>query len=145
MTLLRVEDLATHFFTDAGVVKSVDGVSFCVERGEVLAVVGESGSGKSVTGLSILGLIDEPGRIVSGSIRFDGIDLAAMAPEALRAIRGRRIAMIFQDPMMTLNPVLRIDTQMVEAVRAHQALDHDRALLLAREALQEVIHVVSGF
>jgi peptide/nickel transport system ATP-binding protein len=138
MTLLRVEDLATHFFTDAGVVKSVDGVSFTVERGEVLSVVGESGSGKSVTGLSILGLIDEPGRIVSGSIRFGGKDLAGMAPDELRTIRGRRIAMIFQDPMMTLNPVLKIESQMIETILAHRAMGRREAWNLCRDALGRV-------
>jgi peptide/nickel transport system ATP-binding protein len=138
MTLLRVEDLATHFFTDAGVVKSVDGVSFSVERGEVLSVVGESGSGKSVTGLSILGLIDEPGRIVGGSIRFGGEDLAGMAPEKLRAIRGRRIAMIFQDPMMTLNPVLKIENQMIETILAHRSMARRDAWTLCRDALGRV-------
>jgi len=138
MSLLRVDDLATHFFTDAGVVKSVDGVSFAVDRGEVLAVVGESGSGKSVTGLSLLGLIDEPGRIVGGSMRFDGIDLVGLAPEPMRRLRGARIAMIFQDPMMTLNPVLRIDTQMIETVLAHRSMGRAEAWRLCRDALGRV-------
>jgi peptide/nickel transport system ATP-binding protein len=138
MTLLAVENLATHFHTDAGVVKSVDGVSFSVERGEVLAVVGESGSGKSVTGLSILGLIDDPGRITGGSIRFDGTDLARLKREAMRTYRGRRIAMIFQDPMMTLNPVLRIDVQMIETLQAHRNIGTREARALARDALVRV-------
>ena len=105
----------------AGVVSAVDDVVFIVGRGEVLGLVGESGSGKSMTGYSIMGLIDPPGRIVAGSIVFDGVELRALMPEAMRQLRGNRIAMIFQDPMMTLNPVLRIDTQMIEAILAHDA------------------------
>jgi peptide/nickel transport system ATP-binding protein len=135
---LAVEHLTTHFFTKAGVVKAVDDVSFSVARGEVLGLVGESGSGKTVTGFSILGLVDEPGRIVSGRIVFNGEDLRQATPERLQALRGSRIAMIFQDPMMTLNPVLRIDTQMIEAVRAHEAVDHETARQRARDALGQV-------
>ena len=138
MTLLSVRDLATHFFTDAGVVRSVDGVSFAVDRGEVLAVVGESGSGKSVTGLSIMGLIDPPGRVVGGSILFDGTDIARLSGAQMTAIRGARIAMIFQDPMMTLNPVLRIDAQMIETVQAHRKMDRKAARALCRDALGRV-------
>jgi peptide/nickel transport system ATP-binding protein len=136
--ILRVEDLKTHFFTRAGVARAVDGVSFEVRPGEVLGLVGESGCGKTVTGFSILGLVDAPGRIVGGRIVFDGTDLVGLAEEHLRRIRGARIAMVFQDPMMTLNPVLRIDTQMVEAVRAHQDVDAQTALKIAREALERV-------
>jgi peptide/nickel transport system ATP-binding protein len=135
---LEVEDLRTHFFTKAGVVKAVDGVSFSVYSGEVLGLVGESGSGKSVTGFSILGLVDPPGRIVSGAIRFKGRDLTRLDDEELRKLRGDRIAMIFQDPMMTLNPVLRVDTQMMEAIRAHRKVDRRTARALARNALAEV-------
>ena len=135
---LEVDGLATHFFTKAGVVKAVDGVSFHVGAGEVLGLVGESGSGKSITGFSIIGLVDPPGRIVSGAIRFKGEDLTRADPERLRALRGDRIAMIFQDPMMTLNPVLRVDTQMVEAVRAHRNVGRAEALTLARDALDQV-------
>jgi peptide/nickel transport system ATP-binding protein len=132
---LTVSNLATHFFTKAGVVRAVDGVSFEVAPGEVLGIVGESGSGKSITGFSILGLIDAPGRIVSGSIRFQGEELTTAGPERLQSLRGNRIAMIFQDPMMTLNPVLRIDTQMVETVLAHQMVSKSAALGMARDAL----------
>jgi peptide/nickel transport system ATP-binding protein len=132
---LAVSNLKTHFFTKAGVVKAVDGVSFSVKAGEVLGLVGESGSGKSITGFSILGLVDPPGRIVSGSIRFKGEELITGSEERLRSLRGNRIAMIFQDPMMTLNPVLRIDTQMVEAVQAHQKIDRRSALTICRDAL----------
>ena len=120
--LLRVEDLKTHFFTRAGVVKAVDGVSFALERGRILGLVGESGSGKTVTGFSIIGLVDPPGRITGGRILFKGRDLAVLPEPELRKFRGANIAMIFQDPAMTLNPVLRIDTQMIEAVRAHAAV-----------------------
>ena len=135
---LRVEDLRTHFFTKAGVVKAVDGVSFEVGRGEILGLVGESGSGKSVTGFSILGLVDPPGRIVSGRILFRGEDLVRAGEARLRALRGAKISMIFQDPMMTLNPVLRIDTQMIEAVRAHRAVSEAEARRRARDMLGAV-------
>ena len=136
--VLAVEGLRTHFFTRVGVVKAVDDVSFSVRRGEVLGLVGESGSGKSMTGYSIMGLIDPPGRVVEGRILLNGVDLHGMGPEALRRIRGNRIAMIFQDPMMTLNPVLRIDTQMIEAIRAHQDVPQATARARAREALVKV-------
>src|SRR6476619_3876197 len=110
--VLAVEGLKVHFFTRVGVVKAVDGVSFSVGRGEVVGLVGESGSGKSVTGLSILGLVDPPGRIVSGSIKLAGQELVGLEAESLRRLRGRRVAMVFQDPMSMLNPVLTIATQM---------------------------------
>ena len=138
MSLLVVDNLQTHFLTSAGVVKAVDGVSYAVGRGEVLAVVGESGSGKSVTGLSIMGLVEPPGRVVGGSIRFDGQELVGLAPEPMRRLRGARIAMIFQDPMMTLNPVLRIDTQMIETIDAHRSLPRADAWRLCRDALGRV-------
>jgi len=133
--VISVDRLHTHFFTKAGVVKSVDDVSFQVGRGEILGIVGESGSGKSVTGFSIMGLVDPPGRVVSGAIRYGGRDLVGLPEPEMRALRGRRIAMIFQDPMMTLNPVLRIDTQMVEAIAAHESVTADAARQRARDAL----------
>jgi peptide/nickel transport system ATP-binding protein len=133
-----VEDLRTHFFTRGGVVKAVDGVGFEVGPGEVLGLVGESGSGKSVTGFSILGLVDEPGRVVGGRVLFRGQDLVGLPEARMRRLRGSRIAMVFQDPMMTLNPVLRIDTQMIEAVQAHAQVGRAEAYQRAREALGRV-------
>ena len=136
--LLELEDLRTWFHTRQGVVKAVDGVSFALDEGEILGLAGESGSGKSVTGLSILGLVDSPGRIVAGSIRFKGEDLLALGAEALRRLRGDRLSMVFQDPMMTLNPVLRVDTQMIEAIRAHRPTAAQDAHRLALDALRRV-------
>ena len=107
-SLLQVRDLRTWFLTDSGPVRAVDGVSFDVHAGETLGIVGESGSGKSVCAKSIMRLLDEPARIVGGSILFKGRDLAHLDEEAIRAVRGREIAMVFQDPMTSLNPVLRI-------------------------------------
>ena len=136
---LSVRNLRTHFFTKEGVAKAVDDVDFDVAPGEILGLVGESGSGKTVTGFSILGLIDPPGRIVEGSsIRFNGEELTSATHERLRAIRGAEIAMIFQDPMMTLNPVLRVDTQMIETVRAHLRVSEADARDRARKALVQV-------
>src|SRR5262245_65727061 len=117
--LLEVRDLATHFFTRAGVVKAVDGVSFDVAASEVVGLVGESGSGKSVTGLSLLGLIDPPGRIVSGSVKLAGQELVGLAPDKLRALRGGRMAMVFQDPMSVLNPALTIVSPVRRAIDGH--------------------------
>jgi peptide/nickel transport system ATP-binding protein len=136
--VLAVEGLSTHFFTRDGVVKAVDGVSFSVMPGEVLGLVGESGSGKSVTGFSVMGLIDPPGRITGGSIRVQGEELAGLDDRAFRKIRGKSLAMIFQDPMMTLNPVLRIDTQMMEAVQAHEAVSGKAARARSAEVLAMV-------
>ncbi|WP_372574095.1 ABC transporter ATP-binding protein [Ruegeria jejuensis] len=133
--VLQVSALRTHFFTHAGVVKAVDGIDFTVRKGEVMGLVGESGSGKSITGFSILGLIDPPGRIVEGSIRFNGAEIANAPEPELQKLRGNRIAMIFQDPMMTLNPVLRIDTQMIEAILAHEDIPRQTAWERSRDAL----------
>jgi peptide/nickel transport system ATP-binding protein len=137
-TTLVVNNLQTQFSTRAGLVKAVDQVSFSIKRGEIMGLVGESGSGKSMTGYSIMGLIDAPGKIVAGEILLQGNELRGLPAEAMRKIRGNRIAMIFQDPMMTLNPVLRIDTQMMEAVRAHQDVSKMVAREMAREALVRV-------
>ena len=135
---LRVENLRTHFFTKAGVVKAVDDVSFALERGKILGLVGESGSGKSMTGYSIMGLIDAPGRIIAGKIELNGRDIMQLTPRKWRELRGNRVAMIFQDPMMTLNPVLRIDTQMIEALTAHQKISNAAARERCRETLAKM-------
>ncbi|GLQ06898.1 ABC transporter ATP-binding protein [Sneathiella chinensis] len=135
---LQVENLQTQFFTKAGAVTAVNDVSFTVNRGEVLGLVGESGSGKSVTGFSILGLVDQPGRVTGGKILFKGEDLTQYTEKQYKQLRGSRISMVFQDPMMTLNPVLRIDTQMVEAIRAHENVSKAEALQRARDALGQV-------
>ena len=136
--ILEVEGLVTEFASREGVLRAVNGVSFSVARGEVLGLVGESGSGKSVTGFSILGLIDPPGRIAAGSVRFAGTELVGAKEEDLRRLRGKRIAMIFQDPMMTLNPVLSIETQMVETVLAHDPVSRDAARRRSIEVLDQV-------
>ena len=135
---LAVEGLTTQFATRAGTVTPVNGVSFQIMPGQIMGLVGESGSGKSLTGYSIMGLVDAPGRVVEGSIRLNGEELFGQSPERMRSVRGNRIAMIFQDPMMTLNPVLRIDTQMVEAVLAHRQVDKAAARAMARDALERV-------
>jgi len=135
---LRVENLRTHFCTRQGVVKAVEDVSFSVGPGKILGLVGESGSGKSMTGYSIMGLVDPPGRVLAGRILLGGTDLRTLAPEAMRRVRGKRIAMIFQDPMMTLNPVLRVDTQMIEAIQAHADVGRAAARERARDALARV-------
>ena len=134
-TTLEVRNLRTHFFTREGVLPAVDDVSFSLARGRILGLVGESGSGKSVTGFSIMGLVDPPGRIVGGEILYQGRDLTKLAPRELRKLQGNRIAMVFQDPMMTLNPVLRIDAQMIEAVRAHSKMSHAQAREHSRDTL----------
>ncbi|MEO8101708.1 MAG: ABC transporter ATP-binding protein [Betaproteobacteria bacterium] len=136
--VLQVDNLRTHFFTKAGVVKAVDDVSFSIDRGQILGLVGESGSGKSMTGYSIMGLVDPPGRVIEGRIVLNGRDVTGFSGEQWRSLRGNRVAMIFQDPMMTLNPVLRIDTQMIEALTAHQKLSQHAARDRCRDALTQV-------
>ena len=136
--LLQVRDLATEFATRSGVARAVDGVSFDVFAGEIVGLVGESGSGKSVTGYSILGLIDLPGRITKGSVRLEGQELIGMARHQLRTLRGRRIAMVFQDPMSTLNPVLTVFAQMRLAMLAHGRPDDAQMRARALEALGKV-------
>jgi len=119
-TILSVNDLKTYFMTEDGVVKAVDGISFELKKGETLGIVGESGSGKSVTNLSVMRLIPEPpGKIAGGSVVFDGIDVLALPIDEVRRIRGRRIAMIFQDPMTSLNPFLKISKQLMEVTQLH--------------------------
>ena len=137
-SVLEVQGLQTHFFTHGGVVKAVDGVDLRVDAGEILGLVGESGSGKSITGFSVIGLIDAPGRIAGGHIRYLGEELVGASEARLQKLRGKEIAMIFQDPMMTLNPVLRVDTQMVEAIHAHEKVSAKAALARARDALAMV-------
>ncbi|MEO6654871.1 MAG: ABC transporter ATP-binding protein [Pyrinomonadaceae bacterium] len=136
--LLEVTNLRTQFPTRAGLVKSVDGVSFCIAEGELLGLVGESGCGKSITALSIMRLISPPGKIVGGSIRFKGEELTTASEERLRELRGNDIAMIFQDPMTSLNPVFTVGEQIAEALRLHQKLDKKRAWAAAIEAMKEV-------
>lgn len=139
MPLLEVTGLKTHFFTRDGVVKAVDGVTFSLERRKTLAVVGESGSGKSVTALSLMRLIpDPPGKIVEGSILFDGKDVIEMKDAEVRAMRGNQIAMIFQDPMTSLNPVYRVGHQIGEALRLHRGLSKKEALNRSVELLDMV-------
>jgi oligopeptide/dipeptide ABC transporter ATP-binding protein len=136
--LLEVTDLKTQFPTRAGLVRAVDGVSFTIGEGELLGLVGESGCGKSITALSIMRLIYPPGKIVEGSIRFKGEDLTKASDERLREIRGNDIAMIFQDPMTSLNPVYRVGEQIAEALRLHRKLDKKSAWNAAIEAMREV-------
>ncbi len=138
MPVLTVASLKTYYFTKSGVVKAVDDVSFAVDAGKVLGLVGESGSGKSVTGFSIMGLVDLPGHVVSGRVLLEGDNLLAKSQADMRKLRGSHIATIFQDPMMTLNPVLRIDTQMIETINAHRQVSPGQARELARAALGRV-------
>jgi peptide/nickel transport system ATP-binding protein len=133
--VLEVRDLQTFFATEDGTAKAVNGVSFSLQRGKILGLVGESGSGKSVCGYSIIGMVEPPGRVVGGQILHRGRDLTKLSRGELRKIRGNRIAMIFQDPMMTLNPVLRIGTQMTEAIHAHERVSKAEARQRARDAL----------
>jgi oligopeptide/dipeptide ABC transporter ATP-binding protein len=135
--ILRVKDLRTYFNTDEGVVKAVDGVSFDLRKGETLGIVGESGSGKSVTNLSIINIISSPpGKIAGGEVLFRGRDLLAMGAKDIRSIRGDKISMIFQDPMTSLNPFLRISTQMTETIVLHQGLGKKAAKEKAIEMLR---------
>jgi len=136
---LSVRNLETHFFTKEGVAKAVDNVSFDVAKGEIMGLVGESGSGKSVTGFSIIGLVDPPGEVVGGQVLFNGENLVGLNDDQMQGLRGNRIAMIFQDPMMTLNPVLRVDTQMIETVLAHdKSVSKAEARQRSRDALGQV-------
>jgi peptide/nickel transport system ATP-binding protein len=136
--VLEVENLQTCFYTRAGLVKAVDGVSFALKRSETLAIVGESGCGKSVTALSLLRLVSEPGRVVGGSVKLDGRDLIGLDESAMRQIRGNHISMIFQEPMTSLNPVMTIGRQIGEALILHQQMSQRTALARAVEMLQLV-------
>lgn len=136
--LLEVRNLHTSFPTRAGLVRAVDGVSFYLDRGELLGLVGESGCGKSITALSIMRLIAPPGRIVEGEILFDGRDLMALSNAEMRDVRGNDIAMIFQDPMTSLNPVFTVGEQIAEALRLHRNLSRQEARRAAVAAMREV-------
>lgn len=125
--LLQVEDLKTYFFTEAGVVKAVDGTSFTVNRGEPLGLVGESGSGKTVTALSVLGVVPRPGRILSGRILFDGQDLVGMKDEDKRSIRGKRIGYVSQDPNSSLDPLFTVESQLAEVIQSHEKMTKSEA------------------
>jgi oligopeptide/dipeptide ABC transporter, ATP-binding protein, C-terminal domain len=137
-TILQVRGLRTAFHTESGAWPAVDGVDLTVRRGEIVGLVGESGSGKSVTGFSILGLIDPPGEVFAGEVLFKGQDLRALDEEGMRRLRGDRIAMIFQDPLMTLNPVLKIGEQMMEAILTHKNIPMQEARERCRNALELV-------
>jgi len=138
-TILSVNDLKTYFQTEDGMVKAVDGITFKLEKGETLGIVGESGSGKSVTNLSVMRLIPEPpGKIVGGEIIFNGVDVRKLSIDEVRKIRGRRIAMIFQDPMTSLNPFLKISTQLMEVTQLHLGHTKDQAFHHAVKMLQTV-------
>ncbi|HEX6544610.1 MAG TPA: ABC transporter ATP-binding protein [Ktedonobacterales bacterium] len=137
-TLLEVKNLQTHFYTRSGIAKAVEDVSFTLNESETLGLVGESGSGKSVTSLSIMRLIDPPGKIVGGEVLFKGEDVLDMDQDMLYKLRGGQIAMIFQDPMTSLNPVLPIGFQIAEAVKAHLKLDDTAAMNRAAEMLDRV-------
>jgi oligopeptide transport system ATP-binding protein len=138
-TILSVRNLKTHFKTDEGIVKAVDGVSFELKKGETLGIVGESGSGKSVTNLSLMKLIPSPpGKIVDGEVLFDGQDILKLNEKEMREIRGCRISMIFQDPMTCLNPFLKISTQLIETIVLHQKTDKATARIKAIEMLELV-------
>ncbi len=138
MHLLEVDSLRTHFPTRAGLVKAVDDVSFHIAEGELLGLVGESGCGKSITALSVMRLVSSPGKIVGGSIRFKGEEITTASDERLRQIRGNDIAMIFQDPMTSLNPVYKVGEQIAEALRLHRKMDRKQAWDAAVEAMREV-------
>ncbi len=139
MSLLEVDQLQVHLFTNRGIVRAVDGISFSLEAGRSLGIVGESGCGKTMTALALMRLIPvPPARIVGGSIRFDGEDVVAMDDARLRALRGNKIAMIYQDPMTTLNPVLTVGEQIAESVRLHRGDGRNAAFLRAVEMLKLV-------
>lgn len=136
--ILKVDNLHTYFYTENGTIPSVNGVSFEVEEGETLAIVGESGSGKSVTSLSIMGLIDAPGKVVKGEILFEGNDLTTLRKKEYRKLRGNEIAMIFQEPLSSLNPLFTIGNQLSEAIKLHQKVDKKVAKVKSIEMLQHV-------
>lgn len=136
--VLTVRDLRVEFVTRRGILKAIDGISFDIGKGEVLGVVGESGAGKSVTGSAVIGLIDPPGRIAGGEIRLSGMRIDNLPPEEMRRVRGKRIGMIFQDPLTSLNPLYRISEQLIETIRTHTNLSTSGARKRAIDLLAEV-------
>ena len=138
MALLEVNDLHTSFYTPAGEVKAVNGVSFNLERGKVLGIVGESGSGKSVTAYSIMQILEKTGKIVSGSVKFDGQELVGIGEDGMKHIRGNKISIIFQDPMTSLNPTYTIGHQLMEAITLHTGRNKQQAWDRAVEMLRLV-------
>ena len=136
--ILQVKNLKTYFHTEAGLVKAVNDVSFNVEKGKTLGIVGESGCGKSITSLSIMGLVERPGKIEGGEILFEGEDLLKMTEAQMRNIRGKKIAMIFQDPMTALNPVMTVGDQIGESIAIHQNISQKEAFEKAKEMLKMV-------
>src|SRR5271170_7354189 len=135
--VLSVRNLQVEFATRRSVLRAIDGISFDIARGEVLGVVGESGAGKSVTGLAVIGLIDPPGRISGGEIRLSGLRIDNLPAEAMRKVRGKRIGMIFQDPLTSLNPLYRVGDQIIETIRTHTSLTEQAARKRAIELLAE--------
>jgi len=137
-SVLNIEGLKTYFFTEAGVVKAVDGISFNLKKGESLGLVGESGSGKTVTALSVLRIVPKPGRIIDGKVEYNGEDLLKKTEDEMRRIRGGEIAIIFQDPSSSLNPVYSIESQLSDVIRAHQNVSKDET----REKVIEILTMV---
>src|SRR6266571_1494532 len=140
MPLLEVRDLRTSFFLEGGEARAVDGVSFTLDAGRVLGLVGESGCGKSVTALSLMRLVPPPGRIVGGEVRLDGRDLLGLPERDMRAVRGAGLAMIFQEPMTSLNPVFTVGAQIAEAIRLHEGLGRRDAMDKTVEMLR-IVHI----
>ncbi len=141
--LLEVRDLEVKFALRSGDITAIDGASFTLDPGERMGLVGESGAGKSVTGFAIINLISKPGYISRGSIHFEGNEISAYSAARMRRIRGNRISMIFQDPMMTLNPVYTIGFQMIETLRAHRNISKAQARVIALDKLKKSVYTVS--
>ncbi|WP_077215025.1 ABC transporter ATP-binding protein [Bacillus dakarensis] len=137
-TILEVKDLKTYFYTENGVIPSVDGVTFDIKKGETIAIVGESGSGKSVTSLSIMGLVGSPGKVAGGEILFEGKDITKISKREMRKLRGNEIAMIFQEPLTSLNPLFTVGNQISESIRLHQKASKEEAKKIAIEMLKKV-------
>jgi len=138
MVLMEIQNLKTYYFLPDYVIKAVDGVSMKIEEGEIIGLVGESGSGKSTLGLSILKLVPPPGRIVDGHIFFEGLDLTTLGEEEIEKIRGAKISMVFQDPLTSLDPLMRVGDQLVETILAHRDVSKEEAVKMAKEYLEMV-------